>query len=329
MTQTTTSTTKQDSRQSSPGTHDERTPAQDLEPVTTKHNPSDASSHAVQFSVAESDTFESQDLKSNAQSTGQETVKSASGDHQLLSVFAKPVTPEPADHPTSLSETPRSPTLSVAQPATRQRTREIEEAKVRNAAFVTLQVSYPHPESNSRSVIPFPPIGYVFDENMAPVKDPNSVQGTIKDIIQHFYEIQAQTHGFQAQTQDALVDKLTELTQDLAHLKSLASPTEHPNNPVHSIRIAPEIVDYVDDGRNPDIFTRDFVEVVQRSNAVINGKQQAFDDFTKVYAKALKKGIPGVAKQVDMIMERHSDDGSDQEHQGQPENGRQNGNGGS
>ena len=73
----------------------------------------------------------------------------------------------------------------------------------------------------------------------------------------------------------------------------------------------------MDDGRNPDIFTRDFVELVQRGNAVVNGKKQAFRDFSQVYAKALKEGIGGVEKGVDMVMENAGieQDGDEKEHE--------------
>lgn len=155
---------------------------------------------------------------------------------------------------------------------------------------------------------------YDNNKTMAPVKDTSNVHMTIKDIIQHLSEIQIQTHGYVPETQDLMVDKMTDLAQSLARLQSLTSPTASPNNHIHDIQIAPEIVDYVDDGRNPDIFTRDFVENVQRGNAVINGKQQAFRDFTEIYAKALKEGVPGVSRQVDRVLENagfqtdHGDD---------------------
>lgn len=141
------------------------------------------------------------------------------------------------------------------------------------------------------------------NDEMAPVKDSSNVHSTIKDIIQHLYEIQMQTHGYVPETQDLLVDKMTDLAESLAQLQTLTSPRESPNNPIHGVQIAPEIVDYVDDGRNPDIFTRDFVENVQRGNAVVNGKQQAFREFSEIYAKALKEGIPGVSRQVDRVMD--------------------------
>lgn len=153
---------------------------------------------------------------------------------------------------------------------------------------------------------------------MAPVKDTSSVHMTIKDVIQHLSEIQIQTHGYVPDTQDLLVDKMTDLAGSLSRLQNLTSPVVSPNNHIHQVQIAPEIVDYVDDGRNPDIFTRDFVENVQRGNAVINGKQQAFREFSEIYAKALKDGFPEMSKQVDRVMnnagfdteDKNEDDGA-------------------
>jgi hypothetical protein len=150
------------------------------------------------------------------------------------------------------------------------------------------------------------------NSTMAPVKDTSSVHNTIKGIIQHLTDIQLQTHGYIPQTQDLLVDKLTDLTTALAELKRLTSPQESPNNYIHQVAIAPEIVDYVDDGRNPDIFTRDFVEIVQRGNAVVHGKQRAFRDFTEVYARKLKEGIPGVSAQVDRVLRNAGFDEQDE-----------------
>lgn len=140
---------------------------------------------------------------------------------------------------------------------------------------------------------------------MAPVKDPNDVSTVIKDIVDNLYDVQSKTHGYIPETQDLLVDRLADLTGKLSNLKELTDMEATPNNPIHGVRIPPEIVDYVDEGRNPDIFTRDFVENVQRGNAVINGKKQAFRDFSVIFAQKLKEGIPGMDEHVDAIAERH------------------------
>jgi mediator of RNA polymerase II transcription subunit 10 len=142
---------------------------------------------------------------------------------------------------------------------------------------------------------------------MAPVKDTSkdtiAVYNKIRQIVNTLTDIQTLTHGYLPETQNILVDRLTELTESLSTLKTLTSPTESASNPIHNVAVAPEIVDYVDDGRNPDIFTRDFVELVQRGNAVINGKQAAFRDFTEIYAQKLKEGIPAVSRQVDRVLD--------------------------
>lgn len=146
------------------------------------------------------------------------------------------------------------------------------------------------------------PAGYILDENMTAVRDPNDVSNVLKGVVDDLYDVQSKTHGFIPETQNLLIDKIGDLTEKLVHLKDLTDPQVSPNNPIHNVRIAPEIVDYVDEGRNPDIFTREFVENVQRGNAVINGKKQAFKDFSVIYAQKLKEGIGGVDRQVDRIM---------------------------
>merc|ERR1711939_1019684 len=90
-------------------------------------------------------------------------------------------------------------------------------------------------------------------DDMAPVKDTSSVHLTLKDIIQYLSEIQMQTHGYVPETQNLMIDKMTDLAESLSRLQTLTSPRESPNNPIHNVQVAPEIIDYVDDGRNPDI----------------------------------------------------------------------------
>lgn len=138
---------------------------------------------------------------------------------------------------------------------------------------------------------------------MAPVKDNTGVHSALKDTIQHLYDVQATTHGYVPESNDLLVDKLTNLTNSLAHLQTLTSKNASPQNPIHQVSIAPEIIDYVDDGRNPDIFTREFVENVQRGNAVVNGKRNAFKDFSQILAGTIKEKLPGWEEDVDGIMD--------------------------
>lgn len=75
------------------------------------------------------------------------------------------------------------------------------------------------------------------------------------------------------------------LTTHLSTLSTTAStlPTQIP----------PEIVEYVEDGRNPDIYTREFVELVGRGNEALRGKCEAFAAFRDVLAEEVRRGVRG------------------------------------
>jgi Transcription factor subunit Med10 of Mediator complex len=92
----------------------------------------------------------------------------------------------------------------------------------------------------------------------------------------------------------------TDLTHALSALRTLAAS---PTSSVAGIELPPEILDYVDGGRNPDVYTREFVELVQRGNVVLNGKQEAFKSFSEVFAQELASAMPETARQVQRVMQ--------------------------
>jgi mediator of RNA polymerase II transcription subunit 10 len=100
-------------------------------------------------------------------------------------------------------------------------------------------------------------------------------------------------------------DYSIDLTHSLAALSNLtAENSSHPAAPtIRSILIPPEVIDYVANGRNPDIYTREFVENVQRGNQVLNGKMQAFGSFAEIYARETKSAMPEMADDMDRLME--------------------------
>src|SRR2546423_15243355 len=91
-----------------------------------------------------------------------------------------------------------------------------------------------------------------------------------------------------------------DLTHSLSALRTLAAS---PTSSVAGIELPPEILDYVDGGRNPDVYTREFVELVQRGNAVLNGKQEAFRSFSEIFAHELASAMPETKRQVERVMQ--------------------------
>lgn len=65
----------------------------------------------------------------------------------------------------------------------------------------------------------------------------------------------------------------------------------------------PELVKYVEGGRNPDIYTREFVELVRRGNQLVRGKMGAFETFRDVLAGEMSSAMPELKGDVDRVLE--------------------------
>ena len=65
----------------------------------------------------------------------------------------------------------------------------------------------------------------------------------------------------------------------------------------------PELLEYVENGRNPDIYTREFVELVRRGNQLMRGKAAAFDSLRDVLAADMAAAMPGLRDDVERVLE--------------------------
>lgn len=65
----------------------------------------------------------------------------------------------------------------------------------------------------------------------------------------------------------------------------------------------PELLEYVENGRNPDIYTREFVELVRRGNQLAKGKQRAFADFRDVLAEQMAAAMPELREDVARVVD--------------------------
>ncbi|EER45039.1 serine/threonine protein kinase [Histoplasma capsulatum H143] len=75
-----------------------------------------------------------------------------------------------------------------------------------------------------------------------------------------------------------------------------------PDPPLQSVQLPPEIIDYVDAARNPDIYTREFVELVQRGNQDLKGKVQAFASFRDILAREMASAMPECKGEVERVL---------------------------
>ena len=59
----------------------------------------------------------------------------------------------------------------------------------------------------------------------------------------------------------------------------------------------------MDNGRNPDIYTREFVEGARRSNQLMKGKMEAFSSFRDILATEMGKAMPELREDVGKVLE--------------------------
>ncbi|KAI0834795.1 mediator complex, subunit Med10 [Hypoxylon sp. FL0890] len=90
-------------------------------------------------------------------------------------------------------------------------------------------------------------------------------------------------------SRDVIANELRTLSSNLQSIHARALDT-HPERALP--HIPPELIQYVDNGRNPDIYTREFVELVRRGNQLARGKQSAFASFRDVLAGEMDKAMP-------------------------------------
>ena len=67
--------------------------------------------------------------------------------------------------------------------------------------------------------------------------------------------------------------------------------------------LPPELLAYIDEGRNPDIYTREFVELVQKGNKYLKGKSQALADFRDELAKQMVDEWPEMNDAVQRVLD--------------------------
>ncbi len=64
-----------------------------------------------------------------------------------------------------------------------------------------------------------------------------------------------------------------------------------------------ELIQYVEAGRNPDIYTREFVELVRRGNQLMRGRMSAFSSFRDVLAEQIRLGMPELSEEVQRVID--------------------------
>ncbi|KAG6021340.1 hypothetical protein E4U41_002515 [Claviceps citrina] len=137
---------------------------------------------------------------------------------------------------------------------------------------------------------------------MGPIEqfDHDGIEQQLKDIIQDLYQIMVQVSTYDTtgrSGRDVLTNEIKTLSQSIQALHATTSP---PHAALPSV--PPELLEYVENGRNPDIYTREFVELVRRGNQLMRGKCLAFGQFRDVLAREMATAMPELKADVDRVL---------------------------
>lgn len=149
--------------------------------------------------------------------------------------------------------------------------------------------------------------------NTAPLRS----AGQIQDVIQSLYQVMVQVSSYDSAggrpTRDVLGAELTALSRSLQAVhRTASSPSSQPPSTAAAPGASPnagelpsipqELIMYVENGRNPDIYTREFVEIVRRGNQLMRGKMHAFSGFRDVLAEQIAAGMPELRDDVARVV---------------------------
>ena len=129
----------------------------------------------------------------------------------------------------------------------------------------------------------------------------DEVEDQLKDVIQGLYQVMVQVTQYDSvggqSSKEVVANELKTLSNTLKeiHAVSTASSTRLPHVPT-------ELIQYVENGRNPDIYTREFVEVVRRGNQLMRGKLHAYESFRDVLAGEMRTALPELRDDVDQVV---------------------------
>lgn len=100
-------------------------------------------------------------------------------------------------------------------------------------------------------------------------------------------------------TRDVLASQLTQLSSALQAVHRVSA---HPAAAENLPSLPYELIQYVEGGRNPDIYTREFVELVRRQNQLMRGKMHAFSSFRDVLAREMGEALPELRDDVAQVV---------------------------
>ncbi|EDO15681.1 hypothetical protein Kpol_1008p19 [Vanderwaltozyma polyspora DSM 70294] len=125
----------------------------------------------------------------------------------------------------------------------------------------------------------------------------------VASIIESFIELGVSVYDFPG-TPEASQGMVTNLRRNVDRLKKLNQNSNRVDTQLQNVDIPLEVVQYIEDGRNPDIYTREFVEAIRRSNQYQRAKMHGLKQLRDSLAEKIVEEFPDLSDTVQDIVRR-------------------------
>ncbi|KAF9118587.1 Mediator of RNA polymerase II transcription subunit 10 [Mortierella sp. 14UC] len=106
-----------------------------------------------------------------------------------------------------------------------------------------------------------------------------ALEEKLQELIQSLLELSITVYDFQAESNSLVHQKIQELTKQLGEIEQFKDQLD--------MMVPWEVLSYIEDGKNPDLFSKTFVEAVAGENQFTNGKS-----FEAALAQSLGDAFP-------------------------------------
>lgn len=131
----------------------------------------------------------------------------------------------------------------------------------------------------------------------------NQSEQQVTSIIESFIELGVSIYDYPG-TPEATQGMITNLKRNVDRLSKLNQVSNDPSSTLQHVNIPFEVVQYIEDGRNPDIYTREFVEAIRRSNQYQRAKMHGLKKLRDSLAEKISEEFPDLEPAVQDIVKR-------------------------
>ncbi|KAF7996748.1 hypothetical protein HCN44_002394 [Aphidius gifuensis] len=124
-----------------------------------------------------------------------------------------------------------------------------------------------------------------------------SLEEQLEDFVENVRQIRIMVSDFQPQTQSVLNSKIQSLVSGLQEVDKLKSQ-------VQDVHVPLEVFDYIDQGRNPQLYTKDCIEKALTKNEEVKGKIDAYRKFKANMLVELNRVFPNELAKYRAIRDR-------------------------